>query len=161
VAAEVRVLAQRSASAAKEIKSLIGNSVEKVNLGSNLVDRAGATMSEIVTSVQRVTQVMEEITAASIEQNAGIEQINQAITQMDTVTQQNAALVEEAAAAAQAMQDQAAALAKLVSKFVLSGRAAAEVQSTTPPHAMHSLRKIGASVGVPLAVANSARRAGR
>ena len=160
VAAEVRVLAQRSASAAKEIKDLIGNSVEKVHLGSNLVDRAGATMSEIVASVQHVTHVMEEIATASIEQNAGIEQINQAIAEMDTVTQQNAALVEQAAAAAQAMQDQAATLAKLVSKFVLSSNAASDTDAGAPPRPMLPSGKIGASVGVPLTLANSVRRAG-
>jgi len=160
VAAEVRVLAQRSASAAKEIKDLIGNSVEKVHLGSNLVDRAGATMSEIVASVQRVTHVMEEIATASIEQNTGIEQVNQAIAEMDTVTQQNAALVEQAAAAAQAMQDQAATLAKLVSKFVLSSNAASDTDAGAPSRPMPPSGKIGASVGVPLTLANSVRRAG-
>lgn len=119
VASEVRNLAQRSASAAKEIKVLIGQSVESVEIGSKLVDRAGATMNDIVESVKRVTDVMSEITAASQEQNQSIEQITAAITQMDTVTQQNAALVEEAAAAAEAMQNQAANLSKVVSAFTL------------------------------------------
>jgi methyl-accepting chemotaxis protein len=121
VAAEVRNLAQRSAAAAKEIKTLIGDSVEKVEVGAKLVDQAGATMTEIVDSVKRVTDIMGEITAASQEQTAGIEQINQAITQMDEVTQQNAALVEEAAAAAESLQDQAANLSQVVSIFRTSG----------------------------------------
>ena len=125
VAAEVRNLAQRSAGAAKEIKSLIGDSVEKVDLGSKLVNQAGATMDEIVASVKRVTDIMVEITAAGQEQEAGIGQINQAIAEMDTVTQQNAALVEEAAAAAESMQDQAANLAHVVSVFTLDGMQAA------------------------------------
>ena len=107
VASEVRNLAQRSASAAKEIKTLIEDSVGKVDAGGKLVDEAGKTMDEIVTSVKRVTDIMSEIAAASQEQSAGIEQVNQAITQMDEVTQQNAALVEEAAAAAESLQDQA------------------------------------------------------
>jgi methyl-accepting chemotaxis protein len=121
VASEVRNLAQRSAGAAKEIKSLIGDSVEKVEAGSKLVNQAGTTMDEIVASVKRVTDIMDEITAASREQEAGIGQINQAITEMDTVTQQNAALVEEAAAAAESLQDQAANLAEVVSVFKLDG----------------------------------------
>ena len=120
VAAEVRNLAQRSAAAAKEIKLLIGDSVEKVNQGSRLVDQAGGTMEEIVASVRRVTDIISEISAASSEQTGGIDQINVAITEMDQVTQQNAALVEEAAAAAEAMQDQASRLAQLVSIFQLS-----------------------------------------
>ena len=122
VASEVRTLAQRSANAAKEIKSLIGDSVEKVETGSRLVNDAGTTMSDIVDSVKRVTDIMQEISAASQEQTSGIEQINQAVTQMDQVTQQNAALVEEAAAASESMQDQAAKLAKIVSVFKLEGR---------------------------------------
>jgi methyl-accepting chemotaxis protein len=119
VASEVRSLAQRSASAAKEIKALIDDSVEKVDTGSKLVAQAGSTMSEVVSSVKRVTDIVGEITAASQEQSAGIEEVNQAITQMDEVTQQNAALVEEAAAAAQSLQDQAAKLAEIVSVFKL------------------------------------------
>jgi methyl-accepting chemotaxis protein len=105
VAAEVRSLAQRSASAAKEIKGLISDSVDKVDAGSRLVGQAGVTMTDIVTSVQRVTDIIGEISSASAEQTRGIEQINMAITEMDGVTQQNAALVEQAAAAAQSMQD--------------------------------------------------------
>jgi methyl-accepting chemotaxis protein len=117
VAAEVRNLAQRSAAAAKEIKTLIDDSVSKVEEGSNQVAEAGKTMDEIVDSVKRVTDIMAEITAASQEQTSGIEQINQAITQMDQVTQQNAALVEEAAAAASSLQEQAANLSQVVSVF--------------------------------------------
>ena len=119
VAAEVRSLAQRSASAAKEIKGLIGDSVAKVDAGSKLVDEAGVTMQQIVTSVKHVADIMSEITAASQEQSTGIGEVNQAITQMDEMTQQNAALVEQAAAAAQSMQDQAAALSQAVSVFTL------------------------------------------
>ena len=121
VATEVRSLAQRSAAAAKEIKSLIGDSVDKVESGSKLVGQAGVTMDEVVASVRRVTDIMGEITAASQEQSAGIEQVNQAITQMDQVTQQNAALVEEAAAAADSLQEQAASLSEIVSVFRVNG----------------------------------------
>ncbi|MDM0104390.1 methyl-accepting chemotaxis protein [Variovorax sp. J22R24] len=121
VASEVRSLAQRSAAAAKEIKTLIGDSVEKVEEGSKQVAEAGKTMEEIVDSVKRVTDIMGEITAASQEQTSGIEQINQAITQMDQVTQQNAALVEEASAAAQSLQEQAGGLSQVVSVFRLRG----------------------------------------
>ena len=117
VATEVRSLAQRSASAAREIKALIDNSVGKVETGSKLVSQAGETMTEVVGSIRRVTDIMGEITAATREQIDGIEQINQAVTQMDQVTQQNAALVEEAAAAAESMQDQAANLVQVVSVF--------------------------------------------
>ena len=127
VAAEVRNLAQRSAGAAKEIKALIGDSVEQVEIGSKLVRDAGLTMDEVVGSVRRVADIMQEITAASSEQSAGIEQVNMAIVQMDQVTQQNAALVEQAAAAAESMQDQATALNQIVSVFRLNstGMAAA------------------------------------
>jgi methyl-accepting chemotaxis protein len=124
VAAEVRSLAQRSAAAAKEIKVLIGDSVDKVGNGSKLVEQAGATMNEVVVSVKRVTDIVAQISLASQEQSAGIEQVNDAITQMDQVTQQNAALVEQAAAAAASMQSQAGNLAQLVSVFTLSGDAA-------------------------------------
>jgi len=121
VATEVRNLAHRSASAAKEIKTLIGDSVGQVERGSELVNNAGATMDEIVVSVKRVTDIMANIAAATQEQDTGIEQINQAITEMDAVTQQNAALVEEAAAAAESLQNQAGTLAQLVSTFKLDG----------------------------------------
>ncbi|MEJ7688534.1 MAG: methyl-accepting chemotaxis protein [Variovorax sp.] len=120
VASEVRNLAQRSAAAAKEIKTLIGDSVDKVEEGSKQVAEAGKTMNEIVDSVRRVTDIMGEITAASQEQTSGIEQINHAITQMDQVTQQNAALVEEASAAAQSLQEQAGSLVQAVSVFTLA-----------------------------------------
>ena len=121
VASEVRNLAQRSAGAAKEIKALIGDSVEQVDNGAKLVHEAGATMGEVVASVQRMTALMADIASASQEQSAGIEQVNQAIAQMDHVTQQNAALVEQAAAAAASMQDQAAALTQVVGVFQLDG----------------------------------------
>lgn len=117
VASEVRTLAQRSASAAREIKVLIDDSVEKVATGSRLVDQAGATMDEIVASIRRVTDIMAEITAATHEQVDGIEQINRAVVDMDSVTQQNAALVEQAAAAAESLQNQAKTLVDVVSRF--------------------------------------------
>ena len=123
VASEVRNLAQRSASAAKEIKNLIGDSVEKVDSGSKLVDAAGKTMKEIVTSVKHVADIMSEITAAGLEQSTGIEEVNRAITQMDEMTQQNAALVEQAAAAAESMEEQAENLARVVSAFKLGAQA--------------------------------------
>ncbi|WP_433693765.1 methyl-accepting chemotaxis protein [Herbaspirillum seropedicae] len=119
VATEVRNLAQRSAAAAKEIKALIEDSVDKVTVGARLADQAGTTMSGIVENAGKVTSIIGEISAASTEQTAGIEQINQAIMQMDDVTQQNASLVEEAAAASRALQDQADALAQIVSIFNL------------------------------------------
>jgi methyl-accepting chemotaxis protein len=125
VASEVRSLAQRSAGAAKEIKTLIGDTVDKIATGSSLVDSAGKTMAEIVTSVKRVTDIMGEISAASAEQSSGIEQVNATVTQMDEVTQQNAALVEEATASARALEDQAAGLATAVSRFKLSREALA------------------------------------
>jgi len=130
VAGEVRTLAQRSAAAAKEIKELITDSVDKVDSGSRLVDEAGGTMHDVVSSIQRVADIMAEITAASQEQTAGIEQINQAITQMDDVTQQNAGLVEEAAAASEALQEQANKLSGLVSVFRVDG---AQVRAEPAP----------------------------
>ncbi|MDR7050719.1 methyl-accepting chemotaxis protein [Duganella sp. 3397] len=136
VASEVRNLAQRSASAAKEIKVLIGDSVSKVEAGNKLVGTAGVTMSEVVASVQKLTSIVGEITTASREQEMGIEQINEAITSMDTVTQQNAALVEEAAAATSALQEQAGRLAQAVSVFKLDEMAspsAAPVRTMARP----------------------------
>ncbi|WP_454260240.1 methyl-accepting chemotaxis protein [Pseudoxanthomonas mexicana] len=133
VASEVRTLAQRSANAAKEIKGLIETSVDKVADGSKLVNQAGATMGEIVASVQRVTDIMAEISAASQEQSAGIEQVNQTITQMDETTQQNAALVEEASAAARSMEEQAQALSESVSVFKLHAQAPAAPLATAKP----------------------------
>jgi methyl-accepting chemotaxis protein len=132
VASEVRNLAQRSAAAAKEIKTLISDSVDKVQVGTDLVDKAGKTMDEVVSSVKRVTDIMAEISAASAEQSAGIEQVNQAITQMDDVTQQNAALVEEAAAAAESMEEQAQELTKLVSTFRLSSEHSSDERVALP-----------------------------
>jgi len=130
VASEVRSLAQRSAAAAKEIKILIGESVEKVDAGSKLVSQAGATMQEIVSSFETVTTIVKEISSASLEQSSGAEQINRAMTQMDEVTQQNAALVEQASAASQSLQFQATALTELVSVFILDK---SQTLQTTPP----------------------------
>ncbi len=132
VASEVRNLAQRSAGAAKEIKQLISDSVDKVDQGSRLVDEAGKTMDEIVTSVQHVADIMSEITAASQEQSSGIEQVNLAITQMDEMTQQNAALVEQAAAAAESMREQSGRLSDVVSQFRINA-----VPAATPITAAH------------------------
>lgn len=119
VASEVRNLAQRSAGAAKEIKTLIHDSVEQVDIGDKLVAEAGKTMQEIVTGVQRAAEIMRDITMASQEQSSGIEQVNQAITQMDDMTQQNAALVEQAAASAESLKNQAVSLSELVDSFTL------------------------------------------
>jgi methyl-accepting chemotaxis protein len=137
VASEVRNLAHRSAAAAKEIKTLIGDSVMNVDSGAKQVDEAGATMHEVVESVRRVSDIISEITAASHEQSLGIEQINQAIIEMDAVTQQNAALVEQSAAAAESLQDQAADLTEVVGKFVLqrtatTGLSARPTRTPTP-----------------------------
>lgn len=138
VATEVRNLAQRSAGAAKEIKALIGDSVDKVAVGNRLVEEAGTTMAEVVTSIQNVARLMSDISAASREQSSGIEQVGRAINQMDEVTQQNAALVEEAAAAAESLQAQAASLAQAVSVFRLlpSGQLA---EASSPPVVRRSL----------------------
>src|SRR3954463_12536440 len=122
VASEVRSLAQRSAQAAKEIKGLIGASVDRVEAGSRLGADAGKTMSEIVGSVQRVSDIIGEITTASSEQSDGIGQVNTAVTQLDQMTQQNAALVEESAAAAESLKEQATRLAQVVSIFRLEAR---------------------------------------
>jgi len=138
VAGEVRNLAQRSAAAAKEIKTLIGDSVGKVEDGSKLVAQAGQTMEEIVSSIRRVTDIMSEITAASVEQSQGIEQVNLAITQMDEVTQQNAALVEEAAAAAEALEEQAQNLSVSVATFkVDEGSGSTAIARRAPAPARH------------------------
>ena len=172
VASEVRNLAQRSAAAAKEIKGLIDDSVEKVEAGSQLVDKAGRTMDEIVQSISHVTQIMNQITDASEEQRAGIEQVNQAVGQMDQVTQQNAALVEEAAAAAESMQEQAARLADVVGLFKLDATqqyAAANAAANTANAAnaattattATTARVSGATrpVAAPAAVKSATRRA--
>ena len=141
VAAEVRSLAQRSAGAAKEIKTLIGDSVGKVDTGTKLVAQAGQTMEEIVTSVKRVTDIMGEITAASQEQSSGIEQVNQAITQMDEVTQQNAALVEEASASARSLEEQAGGLVSAVSQYTISGETSAPAAPARAPSTVLAARK--------------------
>ena len=158
VASEVRNLAQRSASAAREIKELINASTEKVSSGSRLVTQAGETMQEIVQSVQRVTDIMAEISSASTEQTAGIEQINQAIVEMDSVTQQNAALVEQAAAASESMQDQAAVLAKAVAVFRIgtehAGTPVAPVKRVAPT-AVKALAKPAVAVAKPPAKATA------
>ena len=132
VASEVRSLAHRSAEAAKEIKVLIGNSVDSIKVGSTLVAEAGVTMDQVVSSVSRVTEIMAAISAASQEQSTGIGHVNQAINEMDAVTQQNAALVEQAAAAASSMQDQAAMLAQLVQRFQLDASEAQALASDAP-----------------------------
>jgi len=146
VAAEVRNLAQRSANAAKEIKTLITDSVSKVESGTSQVTQAGKTMDEIVDSIKRVTDIMAEITAASSEQSQGIEQVNQAITQMDEVTQQNAALVEQAAAAAESMEEQAANMTDVVSRFKLS-------EEVDTPRQQVAIRKLPSSAPVRTAPA--------
>jgi len=136
VAGEVRSLAQRSAQAAKEIKSLIGASVERVESGSRLVNEAGSTMTEIVTSFKRVTDIIGEITARSSEQTDGLEQINASVSQLDQMTQQNAALVEESAAAAESLKEQAGRLSETVSVFRVdaSARASAQAAAAKPGH---------------------------
>ncbi|WP_295747883.1 methyl-accepting chemotaxis protein [Undibacterium sp.] len=134
VASEVRNLAQRSAAAAKEIKTLIGISVEKVEIGTKLVGQAGVTIDEVVTSVKHVTDIIAEISAASQEQSSDIEAINRSVIEMDGMTQQNAALVEEAAAAAQSLQDQASELAKVVSIFKLNaGEQRGQIKAAVAP----------------------------
>ncbi|MCW0380686.1 hypothetical protein NB697_003532 [Xanthomonas sacchari] len=143
VASEVRTLAQRSSNAAKEIKDLIDDSVGRVAQGSALVDQAGRTMHEIVASVQRVTDIMGEISAASQEQSAGIEQVNQTVMQMDEATQQNAALVEEATAAARSMEDQAGQLSQAVALFKI------DQQAPAAPHRAPAPAPARASVGAP------------
>jgi len=158
VAGEVRNLAQRSAAAAREIKSLIGDSVDQVDAGAKLVDEAGATMQEIVESVRRVTDIMSEIAAASQEQLSGIEQVNQAIAQMDEVTQQNAALVEQASAAAASMQQQAAHLSASVGVFKLGGDAGAG-RSAPAIASLHPARPRAAGKTSPLRSVATTRQA--
>jgi methyl-accepting chemotaxis sensory transducer len=148
VASEVRSLAQRSAAAAKEIKVLIDDSVTRVGTGSALVAQAGQTIDEVVRSVQRVSEVVTDISAAGQEQSQGIEEVNNAITQMDETTQQNAALVEQAAAAAQSMQEQAARLSEAVSVFRLGGTAVAGV-----PAAQAVAARATVTVAVPASAA--------
>jgi methyl-accepting chemotaxis protein len=159
VASEVRNLAQRSAGAAKEIKALISDSVEKVDAGSKLVDEAGKTMGDIVTSVKHVADIMSEITAASQEQSSGIEEVNRAIAQMDEMTQQNAALVEQAAAAAESMQDQSVRLAQAVAVFKLGENDAAPVQQAPAPTALSAtpMARVKANASVKAAPAMLAK----
>jgi methyl-accepting chemotaxis protein len=154
VASEVRNLAQRSAGAAKEIKGLISDSVEKVKTGSQYVDESGKTLGEIVSSVKKVTDIVAEIAAASQEQSSGIEQVNKAVMQMDEVTQQNAALVEEAAAASKSMEDQAQKMIELMGFFKTGTHASASApaSATTPAKAER------APVKAHLAAATGARR---
>jgi len=140
VAGEVRTLAQRSAAAAKEIKSLIDDSVANVDAGTRLVDQAGATMEQVVDSIRRVSDIVAEISSASAEQSTGIEQVNQAITDMDASTQHNAALVEESAAAANSLQDQAARLAQVVSLFKIARQAA--TAPAAPARTLPAVRKL-------------------
>jgi methyl-accepting chemotaxis protein len=150
VATEVRNLAQRSAGAAREIKALIDDSVERVDVGARLVDQAGATMAEIVTSVRRVTDIMGEISTASIEQTAGIEQVNGAVAEMDQVVQRNAALVEQAAAAAASLQDEAAHLADVLAVFKL-------VEAPAAAPALPSLPAAGPAPVTPIRTTGPAR----
>ena len=154
VATEVRNLAQRSATAAKEIKELIAESTSKVDAGTRLVDQAGVSMDAVVTSFQQVTTLVTDISNASREQSSGIEQVTQAVGQMDEVTQQNAALVEQAAAAAESLEEQAQALVGAVAMFKLDGR---------PQPAARSVAKLGAPVSraLPIKVATPASRSGQ
>lgn len=153
VASEVRSLAQRSAAAAKEIKTLISDSVTKIHGGSELVEQAGKTMDEIVQSVKRVTDIMGEISAASLEQSQGIEQVNQTITSMDETTQQNAALVEEASAAARSMEEQAAGLAEQVGSFRLSADVSAPAARPSKVTPLNAPRTGGSAGFRPAAAA--------
>jgi methyl-accepting chemotaxis protein len=156
VAAEVRNLAQRSAGAAKEIKALIGESVDKVDTGARLVDAAGKTMEEIVGSVKKVSDLIAEIAAASEEQDAGIQQVNTAVTQMDQVVQQNASLVEEATAATESMKVQAASLLQMVSRFNLGD--AQPAYAPLQPVAPRGATAASAPAPQPIQVKPSARQ---
>ncbi|PKB20156.1 methyl-accepting chemotaxis protein [Janthinobacterium sp. 64] len=157
VATEVRNLAHRSAAAAKEIKTLISDSVEQVGQGGKLVQQAGAAMTEVVDTVRSVTDIVSEISAASAEQSTGIDEINRAITQMDEVTQQNAALVEEAAAASQSMQEQASKLASVVGAFKLAHGQGSAAQHGTPARTVAAAQRPAARKAAPLKLV--ARRA--
>jgi methyl-accepting chemotaxis protein-1 (serine sensor receptor) len=151
VASEVRNLAGRSAEAAKEIKRLIGASVERVEQGTALVDQAGVTMAEVVGSIQRVTDIMSEISAASAEQSAGVSQVGNAVNQMDLVTQQNAALVEESAAAAESLKDQALQLVETVAVFKLP-QGDAQYRTSQGPATVPAPRPL---LRAPLAIASA------
>jgi hypothetical protein len=156
VASEVRSLAQRSAEAAKEIKGLITASVERVEQGKVLVDEAGATMAEVVGSIRRVTDIMGEISAASVEQSAGVSQVGDAVSQMDQVTQQNAALVEESAAAAESLKTQAQQLVQAVAVFKL------KAGGGTPPVApqiVHTRAVASPAIAPPVVERRSPQRA--
>ena len=150
VATEVRNLAHRSAAAAKEIKTLISDSVEQVEQGGKLVQQAGAAMTEVVDTVRSVTDIVSEISAASAEQSTGIDEINRAITQMDEVTQQNAALVEEAAAASQSLQEQAGKLSSVVGAFKLAQGQANAAQHSTPVRHAPAVKPLAARKAAPL-----------
>ena len=158
VAAEVRNLAQRSAAAAKEIKSLIGESVQKVDAGGKLVHDAGKTMDEIVASVKQVSDLIAEIAAASEEQDAGIQQVNTAVTQMDQVVQQNASLVEEAAAATESMKVQASSLLRMVARFKLGEAAPAATTTAVAPVRVRETPRTEAAVKEALAPKPAAAR---
>jgi methyl-accepting chemotaxis protein-1 (serine sensor receptor) len=145
VAAEVRSLAQRSAAAAKEIKGLITDSVHRVETGSELVDESGRTLEEIVTSVKQVAEIVAEISAASYEQSAGIEEVNRAVSQMDEVTQRNAALVEEAAAASRALEEQALQMTEKISYFRIEGSTAVSSPSAPKTQRQYSPSSSGES----------------
>jgi len=151
VAGEVRSLAQRSASAAKDIKTLIGDSVQKIEDGNRLVDEAGRTMAEVVSSVKRATDIMSEITTASLEQSNGIGQVNQAVSQMDQITQQNAALVEEAAAASASLAEQAVRLSQAISVFKLERTAAGRAPAGAMPSHFSPNRSLAQRGAAPLA----------
>ena len=154
VAGEVRSLAQRSAEAAKEIKSLIGTSVDKVETGSKLVQDAGSTMDEIVASVQRVTDIIGEISAAALEQSQGIGQVNEAVTRLDQMTQQNAALVEESAAAAESLKDQAHRMTTVVAGYRLDGFSDINSFAAAPPaHAPVAAKAIAKAAAKPATAA--------
>ena len=157
VASEVRSLAQRSAQAAKEIKTLIGASVERVESGAGLVQQTGAVMEEIVTNVRRVSDMIGEIASAAIEQRDGISQVNSAVNNLDQMTQQNAALVEESAAAAQSLREQAARLAEVVSVFNV-GRHAVTTSSAAGPVAKPPMKKAAAAPAAPAASKAAALR---
>jgi methyl-accepting chemotaxis protein len=154
VASEVRSLAQRSALAAKEIKTLIGDSVDKVDAGTRLVDAAGQTMQEIVSSVKKVSDLIAEIAAASQEQSSGIDQVNTAVTQMDQVVQQNASLVEEATAATESMKNQAGVLLRMVSRFKLGAQ---HVELTELPAEPARQEAVAAKTPAPIKVRSSAK----
>lgn len=160
VAGEVRSLAQRSSAAAKEIKALINESVHRVENGTSLVQRAGETMQEIVTSVKRVADIMAEITAASEEQSSGIEQVNQTVSQMDEVTQQNAALVEEASASAQSLDDQTGTLMQAVGAFVLNAQAGQALPPARSAEPVARVQHAQMPKGVPVKVHHGPARNG-